>query len=93
MNTDLNEEILNNLRKIAKENESFSNILQYLVSSLHINKYSRITAIRYFRTAFQIDLKYAKDLGAWDFFEGGTWSIEQIESDLKPLIDKAIKKL
>ncbi|MCL2321074.1 MAG: hypothetical protein FWC47_03085 [Oscillospiraceae bacterium] len=93
INTDFEEEILRNLCEMAKENEPFLNILQYLISSFHLNKYSRIKAIRYFRIAFQIDLKYAKALGAWDFFDGGTWNIDEVEKLLKPLIEETVKEL
>ena len=79
---------------MAKDDKSLLEMLQYLINSLNLNKDSEIMVITYFRTAFpKAGIKKMKLLGGWDFFNRGSLSIEEIERELKPLIDKEVKEL
>ncbi len=82
----LNEEMIHKLRYFAKNNSSVVEMAQYLIQASGLGKGSRLTVTAYFKEAFCLELKDISQLGAWNFFEGGTWSDEKIENELKPII-------
>ena len=61
----------------------------YLISSLGLDRDSRLIVITYFKEAFSLKLGDIMPIGAWDFFDGGSWSIAEIEREISPLIQIA----
>ncbi|MCP4353931.1 MAG: hypothetical protein GY795_51450 [Desulfobacterales bacterium] len=82
----LNEELIHKLRCFAKNNSSVTEMARYLIQASDLGKESRLIVTAYFREAFCLELKDISQLGAWNFFEGGTWSDEKIESEIRPII-------
>ncbi|WP_044640134.1 hypothetical protein [Risungbinella massiliensis] len=89
----LDAEIIDHLRQLARNGKSVEEMLRYLIGVLQLTKDSRLIVILYFKEAFLLRLGDISKLGAWNFFEGGTWDIEMIEDEIKPLINKGLKSL
>ena len=86
----LNPVIVKGLRHYAKENKTIEEMLYYLIEELDLDSNSRIIIFIYFREAFGISLSNIKKIGAWEFFEGGTWHIRDVEEEIWPLIKSSL---
>lgn len=89
MNVDLQKNIINNLQNFAKKNKLVTEMAYYVINELNLDANSRLIVAAYFKDAFTLELKEISQIGAWNFFEGGTWDDEKIEEVLKPLIKKS----
>ena len=79
-------ELLEELRVRIQNRESVVQTMRFLIQRLHLGPGSRLVVIGYFRAAFSIQLSAASKLGAWQFFDGGSWSDEMIEAEMMPLL-------
>ncbi len=63
------------------EGSTASEILKECVKEHGIN--SRLQCIIAFKEAFSLSLREASFVGAWHKFPGGTWSDEELNTELK----------
>ena len=88
MDSELNAELIAEMKEMLSEGKSVSVILLFLKDTLSLTEHSRLLAIRYFYEAFSIELRDAKMIGSWDFFDGGNWDILEVEEQVFPLLDQ-----
>lgn len=82
-----NQDLVIQMRQMAESNGyQVIPILEFLVNELKLTKNARLPVISYLREAFSLELKDAVEIGAWIFFEGGTWGSEKVEARFGPLI-------
>lgn len=86
MNENYDLKAINHLRELAQSNQSVIEMLEYLIDTLSLNHNSRLIAIAYFKEAFSLNLSDAAQIGAWEFFDGGTWGSNSIEQEIGPLV-------
>jgi len=79
-------EVLEKLREKIRKGESVVEAMRFLIKYLKLGPESRLIVIIYFRTAFGMELRDASQLGAWEFFDGGSWSDEAIITAITPLL-------
>jgi len=84
----INPIIIRKMQNLAKGGNSVEDILNYLIETLKLDGGSRLIVITYFKEAFSIKLGDIMPIGAWEFFDGGSYNITEIEKEIKPLIDK-----
>lgn len=68
-------------------------MLQYLIERLGLCEKNRVLFIAYFQKSFNINMRDAIKIGAWNYFEGGTWDIQDVEREVQPAIKNAISKM
>jgi hypothetical protein len=88
---DVDEKTVKELRCVFIKHASIIDVLKFLVEKHGLNKHSRLIVIKYIREAFLLKLGEASSVGAWDFFEGGTWTDDEIEEELNPGIMESQK--
>jgi len=83
-----NYELVFRIREMARSGHNTISILKFLVEELNLNENSRMIMIIYFQEAFALRLSEAKHVGAWEFFNGGTWNSEMMEAEFGPLLER-----
>ncbi len=84
--SDLDKKLIIKLRNVFKEKRTIIAVLNYLIDKLHLENDSRLIVIIYVQKAFLLNVGDAKSVGAWEFFDGGTWSNEEIETEFNSQI-------
>lgn len=85
------EELYEHLREMARKDGSFHDILDFLIKEQKFDNKSRIYFIRTLKEAFNLKMRDAMVIGAWDYFYDGTRSIDNLEMEIGPLIKAALK--
>lgn len=80
------------LRTMAARGSSACDMIITIADTYEGDRELQILTIAYFREAFGIGLKDLMPIGAWSFFPGGTWSREQVENHIMPLIANSREK-
>jgi len=89
--SEFNQEAIFQLQKFAKSGKSIHTMLEFMIEYLELNENSRVILIAYFQKAFSLNMKEAMQIGAWNYFPGGTWDISEVESALRPVIEKSVE--
>ncbi|QRN93037.1 hypothetical protein JRI60_27945 [Archangium violaceum] len=82
----LNSNVVFKIREMAKQGESVCDMVVEICDSLGVGKDARVPVIAHLREAFGLGLAELMPIGAWSFFPGGTWSREEVEAQIMPLI-------
>ena len=91
MRETLNTVVLDELRSKIGGGQTAVEGVRFLIDRLQLKPDSQLIVIRYFRAAFGVDLKDAAKLGAWQFFTGGTWSDEFLNTELTAILLRCLK--
>jgi len=78
-------ELVRQLREMARRGVSICDMALHICEVLGVGN-SRMDVIAYLREAFGIGLAELMPVGAWTYFPGGTWSREQVEAEVMPVI-------
>ena len=84
-----NPALLEELRVTIRNGGSAIDSIRLLLQRLELGQESRLVVIAYFQTAFNMKLQDASKLGAWDFFPGGTWPDNVINSEITQILRNA----
>lgn len=85
----LKPDLILRLRNMAMKGASACDMIVAINDSHRGNQQLQILTIAYFRKAFGLPLRDLMPIGAWSFFDGGTWSREEVENYIMPLIESA----
>jgi len=81
--------ILAPLRAMAEDGKHASEMAEFVIEQLGGTE-RLVMAIAYFQIALEIGLGNAKALGAWHRFPGSTWTDQQLNDDLDPVIQARV---
>ena len=84
----LNEDVVQQMRQLFKENRAVVPVLEYLIKALELDNKSSQKVVVYFVSTFHIGIPKAKIVAAWHYFADGTCSDEELESNVAPSIIK-----
>ncbi|MBM7113370.1 hypothetical protein [Archangium primigenium] len=79
-------ELVRTLRQMARNGASVCDMVAAISDTLRMGNDIRLPVIEHLRAAFGLKLSELSPVGAWSFFPGGTWSREEVERHVKPLI-------
>ena len=78
-------ELLDQLRHQIRSGVSVADAMR-----IGLGRGSRLIVIAYFRAAFHLNLQDASKLGAWEFFEGASWSDDIINAEIGPILTRSL---
>ncbi len=80
------------LRSKIRSGSSTVEVMRFLIERLRLGPESWFTVFLHFRVAFDIEVEHAKKLGAWEFFNKGTWSEKAINDEITPTLLQCLTK-
>ncbi len=84
---ELDFEIIELLQQRFLNGSSPCEVVKLFESRVPRNHNGALIASEYLQEAFQGSIFETKVIGAWDYFEGGTWSAEQIGDSLAEMCE------
>ena len=84
----INSDLVHELREMATKGLPVCDMVTTIISRLGLPQDARVHVIAHLRTAFDLGIADLMPIGAWSFFPGGTWSREEVEQAIMPLIMK-----
>lgn len=82
----VDQDLVQKLRQMARTGASVCDMIVAISDKLKMGNDIQLLVIAHLRAAFRLGISEVSPVGAWSFFPGGTWSREQIEAEIMPLI-------
>ena len=74
------------LRRLAKSGATVPDLVLHIRDTLNEGDNIGLYVVVYLCETFDLRISEAKPVCAWSFFSGGTWTGEQVNAEIQPLI-------
>jgi len=71
---------------MARAGGSVPDLILFIRDSLGQGDSIAVDVVILLRKAFHLEIREAKPALAWSFFEGGTWTADDVDEDIRPHI-------